>query len=151
MTARSVEARAHVKAYHGRRALRTRLVRAVTVSIRHTPKAELEAMRAAYPEPTAHLRPRVRVECEDGPRPCPFVSCKHHLFVDVSPRTGAIKFNFPDLEVWEMGESCALDVAERGGMPLEGVAAVLNLTRERVRQLEHLACLAIAHTLKGYK
>jgi len=56
--------------------------------------------------------------------------------VDVSPRTGAIKLNFPDLDVWEMGDSCALDVADRGGTTLEDVGAIMNLTRERIRQVE---------------
>ena len=70
------------------------------------------------------------------PRPCPFVSCKHHLFLDVSARTGAIKLNFPDLDVWDMKETCALDVADRGGTTLEDVGAIMNLTRERIRQVE---------------
>jgi hypothetical protein len=64
------------------------------------------------------------------------VACKYHLYIDVSPRTGAIKLNFPDLEVWDMGESCALDVADRGGTTLEDVGAIMNLTRERIRQVE---------------
>ena len=68
-----------------------------------------------------------------GERPCPFVSCKHHLYLDVSPRAGAIKLNFPDLEVWEMNETCALDIADRGGTTLEDVGAIMNLTRESVR------------------
>ena len=71
-----------------------------------------------------------------GERPCPFVSCKHHLYLDVSAKTGAIKLNFPDLEVWEMNETCALDVADRGGTTLEEVGAIMNLTRERIRQVE---------------
>jgi hypothetical protein len=54
----------------------------------------------------------------------------------VSARTGAIKLNFPDLEVWDMNESCALDVADRGGTTLEDVGAIMNLTRERIRQVE---------------
>ena len=54
----------------------------------------------------------------------------------MSPRTGAIKLNFPDLEVWDLGESCALDVADRGGTTLEDVGAIMNLTRERIRQVE---------------
>lgn len=98
-------------------------------------KRELEIGRLLYPE-TDYWRPETREECVDGPRPCPFVSCKHHLFIDVSPRTGAIKLNFPDLEVWDMGESCALDVADRGGTTLEDVGAIMNLTRERIRQVE---------------
>lgn len=80
--------------------------------------------------------PLTRAECEDGERPCPFVSCKHHLYLDVNPETGSIKLNFPHLEPWEMAESCSLDVAERGGITLEEVGAIVNLTRERVRQVE---------------
>jgi hypothetical protein len=81
-------------------------------------------------------RPRTRAECKNGPRPCLYVSCKHHLFLDVNPETGSIKLNFPDQEVWELEETCALDVAERGGITLEEVGEILNLTRERIRQLE---------------
>lgn len=81
-------------------------------------------------------RPRNRTECRNGPRPCLFVSCKHHLYLDVNPETGSIKLNFPDLEPWELEETCALDVAERGGITLEEVGEILNLTRERIRQLE---------------
>jgi DNA-directed RNA polymerase sigma subunit (sigma70/sigma32) len=65
-----------------------------------------------------------------------FVSCKHHLFLDVNQETGSIKLNFPDKEVWELRETCALDVAERGGLTLEEVGEILNLTRERIRQVE---------------
>ena len=35
-----------------------------------------------------------------------------------------------------MAETCALDVADRGGITLEEVGAILNLTRERIRQVE---------------
>ena len=35
-----------------------------------------------------------------------------------------------------MNESCALDVADRGGTTLEDVGAIMNLTRERIRQVE---------------
>jgi len=81
-------------------------------------------------------RPRERAECATGPRPCMFISCKHHLYLDVNPSTGSIKLNFPDKEVWEMNETCALDVADRGGITLEEVGAIMNLTRERIRQVE---------------
>src|SRR5215510_12502919 len=87
-----------------------------------------------YPEEVA--RPMTREECKSMPRPCPFVSCSHHLYLDVNPETGAIKLNFPHLEVWEMAETCSLDVADRGGITLEEVGAILNLTRERIRQVE---------------
>jgi hypothetical protein len=81
-------------------------------------------------------RPEHRSQCVTGVRPCPFASCKHHLYLDVNPETGSIKLNFPDLEVWEMAQTCALDVSERGGITLEEVGEILNLTRERIRQVE---------------
>ena len=118
-----------------RRSRRKREVRARTISVKRMTKRELEIGRMLYPE-TDYQKPVTRVECFDAPRPCPYVSCQHHLFLDVSARTGAIKLNFPDLEVWEMNESCALDVADRGGTTLEDVGAIMNLTRERIRQVE---------------
>jgi hypothetical protein len=81
-------------------------------------------------------RPRTREDCKTGPRPCPWVTCQHHLYLDVDPLTGSLKLNFPHLEVWEMAETCSLDVADRGGITLEEVGAILNLTRERIRQVE---------------
>ncbi len=83
-----------------------------------------------------YRRPRTRSECAEGVRPCPFVSCRYHLYLDVNPATGSIKINFPDLEVWEMPHTCALDIAERGGITLEEVGTIMNLTRERIRQVE---------------
>jgi len=118
-----------------RRSRRKRDVRARTISVKRMTKRELEIGRLLYPE-ADYWKPRTRAECAEGPRPCPFVSCQHHLYIDVSPRTGAIKLNFPDLEVWDLGESCALDVADRGGTTLEDVGAIMNLTRERIRQVE---------------
>jgi hypothetical protein len=118
-----------------RRSRRKRAVRARTISVKRMTKRELELGRLLYPE-TDYQKPRTRAECLGGDRPCPYVSCKHHLYLDVSPRTGAIKLNFPDLEVWEMNETCALDVADRGGTTLEDVGAIMNLTRERIRQVE---------------
>jgi hypothetical protein len=118
-----------------RRSRRKRDVRARTISVKRMTKRELELGRMLYPEVDVE-KPRVRAECATGERPCPFVSCKHHLYLDVSAKTGAIKLNFPDLEVWEMTETCALDVADRGGTTLEEVGAIMNLTRERIRQVE---------------
>ena len=81
-------------------------------------------------------RPITRGDCASMPRPCPFVSCSHHLYLDVNPETGSIKLNFPHLEVWEMPETCSLDVADKGGVTLEEVGRLSNLTRERIRQYE---------------
>lgn len=85
-------------------------------------------------------RPRTRDDCREGAingeRPCPWVSCKHHLYLDINPENGSLKINFPDLEPWELKHSCALDIADAGAVTLEEVGEIMNLTRERIRQLE---------------
>jgi hypothetical protein len=96
------------------------------------PDPELEAAKLEL----ARMRPRTRADCVNGPRPCMFISCKYNLFVDVNPRTGSVKLNFPDKEIWDLKDSCALDVADQGGVTLEQVGDIMNLTRERVRQIE---------------
>jgi hypothetical protein len=117
-----------------RRSRRKRAVRARTISVkRMVSYAPLNSAQWAELEA---LRPKTRSECASGPRPCPHVSCRHHLYLDVSPKTGAIKLNFPDLDPWQLPKSCALDIAEDGGRTLEDVGEIMNLTRERIRQLE---------------
>ncbi len=118
----------------GRRKRRSR-ARARTISIRRLSKTELNRGKMLYPE-QEYWKPRTRADCVDMERPCPYVSCKYHLYIDVHPVRGSIKVNFPDLEVWELTETCALDVADRGGITLEEVGEIMNLTRERVRQVE---------------
>lgn len=98
-------------------------------------------------------RPRTRGECRGmGLRPCPFVSCRYHLYLDVNEANGSVKLNFPHLEPWELDVSCSLDVAEEGGLTLEEVGNRLNLTRERIRQFtdsaqRHLRSVASVHGL----
>jgi hypothetical protein len=103
-------------------------------------------------------RPRTRKECSSQSRPCPWVSCKYHLALDINPATGSIHLNAGARgrrtlqrldrhgnEEWleraadtvlDMPETCALDVAERGGTTLEEIAELLGITRERARQTE---------------
>jgi hypothetical protein len=118
----------------GRRKRRTRS-RARTISIRRLSKTELNRGREQFPE-MDYWRPETRGDCMEMERPCPFVACKYHLYIDVHPVRGSIKINFPDVDVWEMTDTCALDIADRGGITLEEVGQIMNLTRERVRQLE---------------
>ena len=137
----------------GRRKRRSR-ARARTISIRRLSKTELNRGKMLYPE-TEYWKPKSRQDCVDMERPCPYVSCKYHLYIDVHPVRGSIKVNFPDLEVWEMTETCALDVADRGGITLEEVGEIMNLTRERVRQVEtaglaKLAAIQDIARLKDY-
>ena len=92
--------------------------------------------QGTLPEILDYSRPGSRTECRSGVRPCLFVSCRYHLYLDVNPVTGSIKINFPEKEVWELENTCALDVAEKGGITLEEVGDIMNLTRERIRQVE---------------
>jgi Sigma-70, region 4 len=110
-------------------------VRSQTIAPKRLTRDERKLSELAiYPDDVE--RPAMREQCAQMARPCPFVSCSHHLYLDVNEETGAIKLNFPHLEVWEMAETCSLDVADRGGITLEEVGAILNLTRERIRQVE---------------
>lgn len=117
-------------------------VRAHTVSVKRLSKRELDRGAAEYPEQPGrdYLRPRTFEECDSVGLgdlfPCPFVSCKHHLYLDVNPRTGSIKFNFPGRDVDELPATCALRVAQHGGRTLDAVAEVMALTRQRLSQLE---------------
>lgn len=85
-------------------------------------------------------RPRTRRDCENSLRPCPFVGCRHHLYLEVV--NGRVKLNVPDTAVWEMRESCSLDLAGQGEMRLAAIGERLGLTRERIRQIEAAAIVA---------
>jgi hypothetical protein len=44
-------------------------------------------------------------------------------------------------------QSCALDVAERGGVTLDEVGQVLGITRERTRQIVDIALVKVRRTM----
>lgn len=67
------------------------------------------------------------------------MGCRHHLFLEVRPQTGVIQYNFPDQEPDELPATCVLWVATQGGVTLEKAGVFLNLTRERIRQIESAA------------
>lgn len=89
---------------------------------------------------TPEDRPKKRADCANIPRPCPYVSCRHHLGLDVFSND-QLKINFKknpkadEVDFDRMQSTCALDLAETGGMDLEQIGDALNLTRERVRQI----------------
>lgn len=59
--------------------------------------------------------PKTRAACIDGPRPCPWSRCRHHI----------------------QGGACVLDiVAAHGPMRLEAIADTLGVTRQAVQQME---------------
>ena len=82
--------------------------------------------------------PQTRQECPTE-RPCPYVSCKHHLYLEVTS-TGSIMLNFPGKEPWELEQTCSIDMAESSpGLEQERVAEALGVTRQRVDQVEKKA------------
>ena len=86
---------------------------------------------------TMYPRPETRGECEGGERPCPFVSCRYHLAIDVT-HSGSVRV-LPD---WDDGrDTCALDVADSKEMTLDKIGELLGVTRERIRQMEVKAVL----------
>ncbi len=104
--------------------------------LRRRLKEGLDPEEQADLEELERQRPRTRADCQHMARPCIYVSCRFHLYLDVNPRTGSVKLNFPDKELTDLKETCALDVADRAGVTLEEVGDIMNLTRERVRQVE---------------
>jgi len=135
--------------YVRRHRSRKREQRAASLSQRGS---RLEVFQQGLLIPTPeHDRPRTRGDCVNGPRPCPFVSCRWHLYLDVNPSNGTLKLNFPDIEPHDLAESCCLDVADRGGIPLEAAGTAMNITRERVRQLEERAVAHVTPLLEGFR
>jgi hypothetical protein len=118
------------------RSRRVHEVRPKTESMKRISKRTLEIGAYLNPPVEGAERPRSRAECVDGPRPCPWVSCRWHLYLDVQPGTGAIKLTFPHLEVEEIPATCALDIADAGPASLEVTGGLVNVTRERIRQIE---------------
>jgi len=63
-----------------------------------------------------------------------------NTYLDVDRRTGRVALSRPgEPDEVPADTSCALDLAERGGMSLSEVGDVLGVVRERVRQIEEEA------------
>lgn len=96
-------------------------------------RARVEKPRSLTPQKLT--RPENRSQCVSGgvnaQRPCPWVSCRYHLAVDVE-RKRVNQLGDPAA----MGETCALDIAETGHHTLEEIGDIFGLTRERIRQIE---------------
>jgi hypothetical protein len=93
-------------------------------------------------------RPRKRSDCIDGPRPCPWAGCSHHLGIYLTPY-GAPKVAFPDgeggVDVDAMEETCVLDVADahdkQEPKTYAEVGELTNMTPQRVQQIEQWALM----------
>lgn len=121
--------------------------RATTIARKALTREVLRIGRAELDELDAeHLMdiPRPRTRAERGTaRPCPFVGCRHHLYLDVDAETGSIKLNFPEIEPEDLAHSCALDAADEGPHTLDAIGERTNVTRERARQVEVTALMKL--------
>lgn len=132
---------------------RRRPVKSRTIAVRRITKDERMLWDATYPEDEWRRLRATMGPCHAEYRTngwCPLVGCRYHMYLDVNPVNGNIKLNFPDLEPWEIPETCALEAADRGslldpcprwgsnhgGLTLDEVGGLMNLTRERARQME---------------
>ena len=95
-------------------------------------------------------RPKTRADCINGPRPCPWISCKHHMLwvfavsnFHYKPTQDSIIARwldrYTDEEILDLlgglQKTCTLDVADDGGVTLQECADILGTTRERIRQI----------------
>jgi hypothetical protein len=100
--------------------------------------------------------PRTWGDCQEralgtATNPCAYLRCRHNLLLDISEDTGSYKVTWPHLASGHYGDeydalprhTCALRVADEGGMTLDEIGVMMNLTRERVRQIETKALLRL--------
>jgi len=104
-------------------------------------KAELAADEAELAALGIFARPAGEgdADCANiaDPEPCPWLGCRVHLGKEVNETTGALKVNHPDREVWDIPATCTFRVVrDRGGISLEEVGKLVNLTQEGVRKIE---------------
>lgn len=125
--------------------------RSRSIRARELTRAEQEDARVLEMfEPSADdfedQRPKVRADCQAGGvnelRPCPWLLCRNHLYLDVNPESGSIKENFPHIgpeDLHLLPDTCALDVADRvregDEMEWDAVGERQNVTGERLIQL----------------
>lgn len=95
------------------------------------------------------VRPKTRADCVNVPRPCPFVSCRYNLYLDVSDNGRRIRINFKG-EPDEMPVSCALDLAEDGPRGLIDVGQLIGTSKERARQVEEVAMEKLKRNITYY-
>lgn len=90
-------------------------------------------------------------DCPGPGNPCPYVSCRYHLFLDVAA-SGSIQYNYPNLESpLDLKRPCALDYAmSPKELTLEEVGEILGgVTRERIRQIVVDASTKVRKRMRG--
>ena len=118
----------------------------------------------ALPEEADTQRPQTRADCLPGgcnqARPCPWVSCRHHLAIDVTSK-GKVKELWEDLEAAPV--TCALDVVDALEDELERRALVgtkrveldratvghyLRLSKDAIQQIEFKALHRLSRQIR---
>ena len=83
---------------------------------------ELRRLALLEPTPEGVERPHTRGDCLEGgsnaERPCPFVSCRYHLALDVQ-RNGSLTVNFPGLELEQLAATSSAQVSRSRTSPSE--------------------------------
>lgn len=113
----------------------------LTFNARRCSLEERRLGRLLYPD-LGVARPRTRGDCIHGPRPCPWVGCRHHLLLDILP-SGNLR-ELPPRD----GHSCALDAADEGPLGAVQIAELLGVTREAVRLVLEAALLKLRASSK---
>ncbi len=131
------------------------LPRAHTVCVRRIRMTLVREAQVDTSDYTSAI-PRTWGDCQEralgtATNPCAYLRCRHNLLLDISEDTGSYKVTWPHLASGHYGDeydalpqhTCALRVAEQGGMTLDEIGEMMNLTRERVRQIETKALLRL--------
>ena len=94
-----------------------------------TARRMLKVIQADPPAAPHADRPKTRGDCSAGPRPCPWVGCRHHLFLNVTPK-GTIQFleGSDVAALADMPDTCSLDVADRGPEEYANLGPRLHMT-----------------------
>jgi len=81
-------------------------------------------------------KPSTRGECANIIRPCPYVSCRHNLYLEVDKKGGIVE-RFSDPSEVPPNQSCTLDIVDEFGMldPPE-IGRVMGLTPHAVGAIE---------------
>ena len=104
--------------------------------------------------PTVDDRPKTRKDCLDRElgtleNPCPYLSCKFHLALDVTPNGGILFMTeyvvktlddeggreVPEIDINSMDETCALHIADNGETPVEVMSEIVHLTNARLHAI----------------
>lgn len=122
-----------------------------TLSLREMERqAKRAQLKNEIPLPTSFWRPKTRADCARVQRPCPYVTCRFNLFLEVCTN-GSLRLPHGETAdaVLAQNRSCALDLAEDGPRTLDDVGRAQSLNRERVRQIEAIAIKKVK-ALIGY-